>query len=1686
MNQDQMRERLENIRKGLLDFSMKNQLLSFKYPERYSEQSSAGMVRMIDGATDVIYQKLREGDGGLAIKPFIGDWKEEHFDFRPTGRVTEFLRSPKYRDQLLSPLKPESLEKALANMAKNSRSEMAESGVNTLYLVFGYLEWSKSSTPEASHLAPILMAPVSLRKEKLDGRTRINIYSVELLEGSADVNPMLGALLARELNLAPPHFSTEDGAPEEYFRKLQETIGARQGWRARNQVTLTRFPIDNTLMFRDLDPLENPTILQRPLVRRFLEGRSSDDDRRPADYQVDDPEIDRDLPPQVFDADSSQLCALVDVARGKNLVIEGPPGAGKSQTIANLIAATLAKGKTVLFVAGKEAALDVVARRLDNCGLSPFCLEIYSHKTHVRDLLDSLKRREALSPAIQPGAYYVDRKAFLNKTKRRLTEYANIINKPYGKYGQTIYQAIWLQQRIRQELTFNTSLIEAIFLPGAEELTFEHVEHLKQSAEIFGQHLSKVSKGKGLKQNPWYGVSNWRINAATEQEMVITLQSIVNAANQLQKQIDDFNQESGQQLVNDHSPLQGLFRTKGELPIVPLELIVELVPKLIDPNNREKLRRLIELLERRRELLEAIQRQFLYGPDLTTSELATLRSYCLEFRRLEIDWRTIGEFKEYNNQLMKRSVYFESVSAWFHEICSRLGLEAPYSAHHVSLFVKAADLTDGLPWGSLHLRSPQLERDGVVSVLSQACGEAEALRIREAVLSRRIDLKFAPSRELLVRYVEACSNAGPLSLTKRDFRLARRAWRGMDKRCRKVLPQQMVEDFRELIHFEDDLKQFNANPLYRQVLGDLFDGLRTSLERLLPLAVWYLAVKRTLGINSEAGSQIAFRFFNAPIVNIQALYEFLSANKPDREGIRKIFDEYSSFVNVLPPQLQQAANENLDLFNSQLGALALQLELIVQFFEECHLKPETPVCQIPELLDYIQELLELRDQIVTDESMAALLDLPSIPEDLDTVGSRSTIDFVDGVLRSSLSDEMVAWLLTSDLRTRISTLRSFLDKTERNYSQLVESKEFFARLARVNDLEEFFHDIGGLSVTFGQIARKAEKTIQATAELSVWLAYLRAKRELIQLGLEPLVKLAEEGDVPIKELYSAASYIYQNSLLFSALEAHPLLSTFDGIAHNRIRDDFAKLDEEIIKSSSREIVQTLLQQKTPVDGKRVADTNMRAKDPEAAREQKSSDYTEMRLIRYLMSQSRPRMKVRQLVERASETLLKLKPCFMMSPLSVAQYLPSTITFDLVVIDEASQLTVEKSLGAIARGTQIVIVGDRNQLPPSNFFKARIIGGGWEDEDDSMVDGAESVLDRASALFDPPRKLTWHYRSEHQDLIAFSNQAFYNGKLIVFPSPFPANEERGVKFVLVQDGIYGDKRNENEARRVVTDVIAHLRDYPEVSLGVIAMNMYQKDLIDALLEESLKKDGLAKQTYDQWDERGEEVFVKNLENVQGDERDAIFISAIIGRDSSGSLPMNRLGLLNQACGHRRLNVLVSRARKRTVIYSSVLPDDLKISGNSSYGARMFKDYLSYALRAGDGSNTMARRKANDDFQLVLCRALKIRGYESASMIGVESYWIDVAVIDPDNPDQYILGIECDGPLYQAARSARDRDRLRPKVLSRLGWRLHRIWSADWLRNREWELDRIVRHIERLRSTRPVTVGRDVFDHDGQKV
>jgi len=477
------------------------------------------------------------------------------------------------------------------------------------------------------------------------------------------------------------------------------------------------------------------------------------------------------------------------------------------------------------------------------------------------------------------------------------------------------------------------------------------------------------------------------------------------------------------------------------------------------------------------------------------------------------------------------------------------------------------------------------------------------------------------------------------------------------------------------------------------------------------------------------------------------------------------------------------------------------------------------------------------------------------------------------------------------------------------------------------------------------------------------------------------------------------------------------------------------------------------------------------------------------ILRDETKKSRRLKAVRRLMEEAGEAIQRFKPVFLMSPLSVAQYLrPGSLTFDLLLIDEASQVRPEDALGAIARCGQIVVVGDDRQLPPTNFFN-RVVGDDEiADEDDDQdepirtaaVKDVESILNLCSRF--PERMLRWHYRSEHPVLIATSNRHFYKNQLMLPPSVVAkaTDGKTGLIFHKVTEGGYErgtTARNVIEAEEVALAVLEHVRTSSTLSLGIGTFSTAQRDAIrhrlDLVAAEHADVDAFMKRS-----PKDEGLFVKNLENIQGDERDVIFISVGYGRDKDGRLTQN-FGPVGREGGERRLNVLITRARKRCEIFSSIVGEDIKFEGVGKPGVVALREFLKLAKDGYADFASPTGKSFDSEFEESVALAIKSLGFDYHPQVGMAGFYIDIGVLDPRDPDRYILGVECDGAAYHSSRYCRDRDRLRQQILESRGWKIHRIWSTDWFYRQENEIRKLRTAIEKVLAGRELPKAEELY-------
>ena len=569
-----------------------------------------------------------------------------------------------------------------------------------------------------------------------------------------------------------------------------------------------------------------------------------------------------------------------------------------------------------------------------------------------------------------------------------------------------------------------------------------------------------------------------------------------------------------------------------------------------------------------------------------------------------------------------------------------------------------------------------------------------------------------------------------------------------------------------------------------------------------------------------------------------------------------------------------------------------------------------------------------------------------------------------------------------------------------------------------------------------EASMSAAKQIQTNrTSLKRWTAWCDVKRAAKTAGLQPLVDALENGDVQPNDLESTFRLAYARWWIPRVIDGDDVLRSFHRFKHEDAIHDFRALDKQARAAASQRARQSI------------------AHDLPLEDVPKKS---ELGLLRHQIGLTRPSRSIREVIGSMPESFGKLAPCLLMSPLSIAQYLPTAqALFDVVIFDEASQITTWDAVGAIARGKQTIIVGDPKQLPPTNFF-GRADDDESNDEIEDHEKDLESILDEAKASGLPTLQLNWHYRSRHESLIAFSNWNYYGNNLVTFPAA--ESEDRGVSFVHLPDAIYDrgkSRTNRKEAEAIVSEAVSRMKrnlQFPEdrrLTFGVITFNCQQQSLIQDFFDQA-RRDNPELEWYFA-DERIEPTAVKNLENVQGDERDVMLFSITFGRDISGrNIPLT-FGALNRDGGERRLNVAVTRARQELIVFSSFKADELNVERSKARGVNDLKAFLEYAEK---GPEAIAARTEgsvggfDSPFEEAVAEKLEGKGWQIVPQVGVSGFRVDLGVRHPDKPGAYLAGVECDGATYHRSAVARDRDKTRQMVLENLGWNILRVWSPDW--------------------------------------
>jgi very-short-patch-repair endonuclease len=1623
-------------------------------------------------------EELRELARSLGIDP--------SYDLRAAPASDEARHADARLQTLLA---ADELEARLQKIHASALTAIQESGANMLHLMFGFVEWS-DAPGESTRAAPLVLLPARLSRLALDGATRTDPYAVAASGEDWSTNVTLQEMCRRTFGFVLPAVDVDEDL-ESYFARVETVLReTAPHWTLRRQLTLGLVSFGKILMWRDLDPATWPPerpLLGEPLLRQVL-GDVDDalgdsfptEAMRTTEYDIDAlPAALKPVPPIVVSADSSQHSVLVDVQRRESMVVQGPPGTGKSQTITNLIAGAIAAGKTVLFVAEKKAALDVVARRLEDVGLGPYCLPLHSHTSDKREFLDQLRTRIALRPTESVAAELATVEGLLADARRELTGHADRLNRPFGSLGDSAFDVFWRARRLGGEMPAPmVAALRRATIPTARLVTQTEASRHRASLEAFAAAHAAVAADAGAgASHPWQGMTRAELSFDDAQSLVTLARdarSALAAADAARQTLA--STVGGVAWPDSPEGLAPLLARVGHVvppdASVPAALIEGVRRGAVEVATSEA----VAASDVRRAAWRAVQGTWGRPGVLLPKDADEFDARFRDAMKMLGEQVTVETVREAVGLISDVLDHLTTVQALAVRIAAAVGVTSELSIGLALGLIGVASSLEGLPEAALALRNPGLQG-------ADAPERLAALAERAAELSRtraRLDARFVPEmrpQPSVLREIAGTLATAPRfmpALFSGEYRAAVTEYRRM---CggRRALRSTMIADVDALLRFDGDYEEFIADPELRALFGTRKGGLASPFAAASALLGWTRRATTTFRGTDRASRELLAAVWSAAPAQWLDASALALTSADGRHAATVLGEDLEAVAYFRPGDIALWEPLPFSVVEDQLHRWRDVAIAAVRAAASANAASDDALAslagQLARLRNAWQADAELEHHAETFGALGLATPAREAPHEDELRAVRGALAYLAQFPERGLPRTLVDWLASGEQRTRVATLHDLAASAIGAIDAAGAVELAFESAGAIH--KRAWHGEWPKGVPFSARIARLDRAIEGSGTLARWAARLRARAMVLDGPMPAACELLESGAIEGSRLRDVYDYLLARTLAELALRDRPELDRFSGSIHETRRAQFATLDERYV-ALTRRLVAERAGATPPVRGVGYGPV---------------AELSEQSLIEHEIEKSRRHIPIREVFRRAGRAIQALEPCIMMGPQAVAQYLPPGLFhFDLVVMDEASQMRPEDALGAIARGAQLVVVGDPKQLGPTSFFETVT-----RDEDDleqdvaaalastpsatesatepapsaSVLERSESILQAAARRY-PLRMLRWHYRSRYPELIAFGNREFYGGGLVLFPHPGTERVGDGVTFHEVEGAVYASSLNRREAERLVDAVRRHAVESPERTLMVVTMNQPQRELVDTLLQQAEKDDVVLAAFRERHADSLEPLAVKNLENVQGDERDVVFVGTTYGPDDRGTLAQH-LGPINAAGGERRLNVLFTRAKFRLDVFCSLDPSALRVSESSPRGLVVLRDYLQFAKERARDAERLASREPESDFEIEVTRALRAAGYEVHPRVGVAGYHVDLAVVDPERPGCYVLGIESDGPTYHAARSARDRDRLRQRVLENLGWRIHRLWTVDWFRDPAGETARIVRRIERLRAT-----------------
>lgn len=1692
-----LERKITRWKRELLDTGKRNKMINYK-------ETSRSTLKILEPGLEELFNKLAISEKELTFqKPINKDTDYRTYAFLSLLETLSYSLPVHVGDIKASGTIVER-EKTLKNLRSKTKLAREEQGTNILYLSFGFILWRETDRPSSAWMkAPLLMMPVSLELKSMNAP-----YTISRYEDDIEVNPTLDYLFNSEYGIDLPTFELKDKKSITEYLDTIEGIVDRRGWKLVREVSLGLLSFQKINMYHDLNNDYNHDLIMRHPVLRSMGGDYSAIKGLPQELQnYDFDKVDPQDAYQVVNADSSQQEAILLSKQGVSFVMQGPPGTGKSQTITNIVSEALADGKKVLFVSEKAAALQVVLKRLTEVGLADFCLPLHDYKANKKEIIDNIGANLSLTEQRLSRSAVSDLTELMHN-REALNEYADELHRRIAPLNISIYSAFG---RIAQ-------------LENASSVDFQIQNPLTVSESAFSEMLYSVEMYERalhsmglLHENPWYMTTAVSAGQAFKQKLEGQTKHIPEKLMEI---------ESAVRLINSSWHIQIPETTAGTRNAVDeIEQVMSLPLFPLGWMDSSVRNRLLEsaLAERtaqsqHHDRIENFKEHFYSEAQIAKTHQENLNNALSQIR---ISWTDAALSLD---SVAIKAKYSPVYAATDKPIVACIRENADASTEIKLLAVKTLSCFDDAKallslsqmdaftnlrfcakLISILVEAPYMETEwfdlrvnaDVLPLLNEAQEHGNTIEAKTSQLleSWEPGILSIPVDDMLARFKTEYS--GLFYKFKGTYKEDIKTLKLLSKQVgiqitdeAAIAVLQAVKDLNnEKAWFDENHARLTA------IFKGQFKGVDTDWDKL------------RYGVTSAKAIAGMFPYANIPSDVIAAIQAAILSTQKSAE-LRRLNDELSeaeidglkSMIQSLP--YVDAAEEDvsisdtyvtqIDTFLAECAAQEEQLYSIV----DCYIGDRNTITYsiLASMLDLVAVINKERawfnenqsalTNLYADSYTGESTDWDTVCETMDIVKSATVQEWISELTakepdliqlfgdrfagistdwQTIINDvECVSyWATERNAESALSNefIEAFCDKPEQRAIIKNQFEQVRVLLDSIDTELEVFLTLfqNGKTIQnapFSEVMSKYNRCMTSFNQLDKWIDYIETKAECDKLGLSSFTEAIANTDNAVADVKDAFEKGFYLQWIIPALDHSPSLQGFRKRVHEQHLEKFIELDEMQFGIARNRIRNKII---------RTFPDQYSATGPRS----------EIAILKHEMEKKRRIMPLRKLFRTIPNLLLTLKPCVMMSPLSVAYFLEAdSYHFDMVIFDEASQIFPQDAIGAIFRADQVIIAGDTKQLPPTDFFSANTTNEAEDydvDEDGEWdTEIYDSILEETASIL-PNRTLRWHYRSRNEHLIAFSNQEIYQNDLVTFPSIKEKEIDGGVEFVYVEEGYYEPTpKNYNilEARRCVELVIDHIEKHPDRSLGIIAFSEKQQQAIAREIQLFREKNPKYEEFFKEGKE--EEFFIKNLENVQGDERDTIFFSVGYAKTKAQKLAGKsmtlRFGPLGKQGGERRLNVAITRAKRNVKLISSILPSDIDLSRTESEGVRMLHDYIAFAM---NGSMSLAGSQAHvaqDEFKSSIADYIRSKGYIVRESIGCSGYKIDIAIKHPSQREEYVAGVECDGLSYVSARTARDRDRLRKSVLSSMGWRLYRVWSTEWYKNPEIEGQKLIAFID----------------------